>query len=239
MLSNRLPSDTLLELGRRLWNSNHTFRARLEEWRDVLGANPEQLLMQQAGTNPILALATAVAIWRTCKHWSLSPPQTAMQWSGWPLAGLVGDGLISESLAVAVLKGRSAPQDLVASLTSVVRLPAQQHPWLDQQQTYLPELTDLNNPLSGPNSNANIRLPWTPDIVLTIGSSASQSPMMAAQEVVLNPAAGPQAVDLALSELWHAGINIDWRPLGERPCLDLPSISFHAAELLARAFAAR
>ena len=184
-------SGTLLKLGKRLWDSNHTFRARLDEWRDILGTCPGQMLMHQisdeAGTNTILALATAASIRRTCRHWSLRAPQAATQWPGWPLAGLIADGLIPERLAVATIEGRCLLQDLITALTSAARLPAvEHHPWLDQQRTYLPELTEPNNPLSERNRNVDIRLPWTPDIVLTIGSpvSASQPPAMAAQQVV-------------------------------------------------------
>jgi len=219
-------ASELLALGLRLWRGNHTFRAHIDEWRELLGGEPGERLAREApGIG--LGLAVAAALWSTCARWSLRPPPVAAKWPAWPVAALVADGLVDRRLALDVLEQTRPVTDLADALARLACLPAAgRHPWLEQQRAHLPEWDGLDSPLAGAPARP---CGEAADLVLAVGSEAlAQSlPVPAGRLVLLDPQAGAAGLENALAELWHAGLDVHRRALGQpRPHLDLPLYPF-------------
>ncbi|SMF97497.1 Beta-ketoacyl synthase, C-terminal domain [Methylomagnum ishizawai] len=216
----------LLDLGQRLWRSNHTFRAQLETWQDVLGTGLGERLTGES--TPGLALAVATALWSTCARWSLRPPTVAVRWAAWPVAGWVADGWVGRNLALDVL-GQARPfTELAAPLARITRSPdAERHPWLAQQRAHLPEWADLSSPLEGPSRPP---VAEAADWVIALGSrsTAPALPTPGGRLLWLDPADGLAGLEEVLAELWHHGCDVRYRALGwPRPHIPLPRYPFN------------
>ncbi len=216
----------LIKLAQQLWRGNYTFRALLEEWRELLGCGAGADMLA-APWSKGLNLAVAVALWTTCSRWSLRPPSVAVRWSAWPLAMLVGDGLLDRKHALDIINQERPLSTIAEALAELSRRPDPgRHPWLDRQRAYLPELADLKSPLDSP------KLP-TPDsqtdIALVIGSSPSLDASVTAKHLLyFDPETGGNAVESLLAKLWHHGMSVHQRAL-ELPCppVDLPLYPFN------------
>ncbi len=220
-------SPELIEFGQDLSRGNYTFRAFLEEWRELLGSPAGEDLFRVPRPSA-LTLAVSSALWRTCSRWSLRIPSVALGWPAWPLAALAADGLIDRNLALDILENVRPVSDLMARLTDLSRRPETgRHPWLDQHRGYLPELDGLESPLAAPQTASTGD---NADIVVVVGSPVpSANPYDKAGHMLYwHPADGGNALESLLTELWHRGLDVHQRALGiPRPNLELPLYPFN------------